>query len=172
MRHEVIQQGNFRWVDVVGPDRDELLALAHEFELPQTVVEDCLDPEHLPKHEKLGDATFLILRLWDKASLEDASTVQELTRKLSIFYRESFLLTIHRVDLDEVGGVRDSCSNGMPQEGMLSRLLTLLINRTLDSYDRPLMEGEATADVFETAVFDGVKPPSLRQATTSSVASH
>ncbi len=151
-------------MDVVGPDREELLALAREFELPHTVVEDCLDPEHLPKHEKLGEVTFLILRLWDRASVEDASTVQELTRKLSIFYRESFLLTVHRVDLEEVGGVRESCSNGVPQEGLLSRLLTLLINRTLDSYDRPLAEGEATADLFETAVFDGDTPPSLRQA--------
>jgi magnesium transporter len=164
MRHEVVEQEGFRWVDVVGPDREELLALAHEFELPQTVVEDCLDPEHLPKHEKLGDATFLILRLWDRAGVEDAFTVQELTRKLSIFYRESFLLTVHRVDLEEVGGVRESCSNGVPQEGMLSWLLTLLINRTLDSYERPLAEGEATADLFETAVFDGDRPPSLREA--------
>ena len=44
MRHDVVSTDACRWVDVVGPTREELHDLAREFHLPPTVVEDCLDP--------------------------------------------------------------------------------------------------------------------------------
>ena len=61
-----------------------------------------LDPEHLPKYERFSDAAFLILRARDHSAPDDASTVQELTRKVAVFQRDSFVLTVHRIDLAEI----------------------------------------------------------------------
>jgi NAD(P) transhydrogenase subunit beta len=60
MRQNVIEQIGCHWVDVVSTTREELQEIAEEFDLPPTVVEDCLDPEHLPKYERFEDAAFLM----------------------------------------------------------------------------------------------------------------
>ena len=39
----------FVWEDVVDPTTEELSELAQRYGLQPTSVQDCLDPEHLPK---------------------------------------------------------------------------------------------------------------------------
>lgn len=163
MRHDVVARPDCTWVDVVGPSREELVGLADEFTLPPTVVEDCLDPEHLPKYERLGDATFLIIRARDHAAPEDASTIQELTRKVAVFMRNGMILTVHRSDLSEIRAVRDRF-NAESEPSQLA-ILVALVMATLDSYDKPLERSQDVLDEFEAGVFDeDVPEPSLRDA--------
>ena len=165
VQHSIAGSDGFLWLDVVGPTREELEELAQQYGLLPTVVEDCLDPNHLPKYEHLGDATFLILRVHDDAALDDAGTIQELTRKIAVFFRSGFLMTVHRVDLHEVARLRERFGSGSSGETCaLSPLLFGLGHATLDSYDAPLARDEKTLDSFEAATFDKGQPPSLRQA--------
>jgi magnesium transporter len=164
MRYDVVGREGCRWVDVAGPSHDELLSLAREFSLPPTVVEDCLEPEHLPKHERIGDATFLILRARDFAARDDAATIQDLTRKIAVFFREGVLLTIHRVDLRELRDLRDRVTRGdvAPEH---STLLVSVALAALESYDKPMERAEGTLARFERGIFDeDVPAPSLREA--------
>ncbi len=160
IRHEV-RTATCTWVDVVGPTREALLELAREHDLHPTVVEDCLDPDHLPKFERIGDATFVILRTHDDAAPEDAATIQELTRKIAIFFRPGLLITVHRVDLHEVTTLR---SGSEAREGSVQDLLAALAHQTLRSYEKPLEGAEVMLDGFEARLFDEGTPPSLRQA--------
>lgn len=163
--HRVVESEGFTWVDVVGPSRLELLELARTYDLHPTIVEDCLDPEHLPKHEKIGDATFLILRAHDDAAKDDASSIQELTRKVAMFFRPTFALTVHRVDLHEVAVLRERFQPGGVEEPCtLPLLLFGLGNNVLASYEKPLEQAEAMLDQIEAGLFDGGAPPSLEQA--------
>ena len=41
----------FIWLDVVDPTREELSELVADYGLHPLSVNDCLDPEHLPKYE-------------------------------------------------------------------------------------------------------------------------
>lgn len=171
--HRVVQGEHFTWIDVVGPSRFELQDLARTYDLHPTVVEDCLDPEHLPKYERIGDATFLILRVHDDSAPDDASSIQELTRKVAIFFRGDFALTVHRVDLHEVATLRQRFGGGETggekgaAEGepcTLPLLLFGLGNGVLSSYEKPLERAETTLDAIETSLFAGGPPPSLEQA--------
>lgn len=165
IRREVVANDSFRWVDVTEPERSELHALAVEFNLPETVVEDCLDPEHLPKVERIGDATFVILRVRDRSASDDASTIQELTRKISIFSRNGLFLTVHRVDLEEIASLRDSIAAGPADGTAHGAVLCGIVLRTLDSFEKPLERSEAMLDRFEEGLFDDdVEPPSLKDA--------
>ena len=132
MRQNVIEQIGCHWVDVVGPTREELQEIAEEFNLPPTVVEDCLDPEHLPKYERFEDAAFLILRARDHSAPDDASTVQELTRKVAVFQRDSFVLTVHRIDLAEIAAIRERFADSVGLHGPHS-ILTALVLATFNS---------------------------------------
>src|SRR4051794_5264928 len=88
-----------RWLDVVAPTKEELQKIAADYGFHPKMVEDCLDPEHLPKFEPIGDKGFLITRAHDPQANRGADTVQALTRKIAIFFGGDFVITIHRVPL-------------------------------------------------------------------------
>jgi magnesium transporter len=84
------------WLDVTDPKKKELSQLAKDHGLHPSFVQDCLDPEHLPKFEKIGSTNFLILRQFDESCDAGADEVQELTRKVAIFSGPNLIITVHR----------------------------------------------------------------------------
>ncbi len=147
------EQPPFTWIDVTAPTPAELQELAARHGLPATAVEDCLDPEHLPKYERFSDSIFLILRVFDAAAPESAGTVQELTRKIALFLRGDVGLTVHRVDLPAIAAVRERFSGPAAEESTGTGLLSALVKATLDTYDKPLQQAEDDIDAFEEGLF-------------------
>jgi magnesium transporter len=153
----------FTWIDVYDPALEELLELARRYGLHETSVEDCLDPEHLPKHERIGETTFLILRVFDPQSSERAANVQELTRKIALFLRHDLAITIHRVDLALMQDLRRRFGGQGPEATCTPlELLGALVRGALASYERPLTAAEDSVDQFEERLFrEGAETPSL-----------
>lgn len=150
----------FTWVDVVDPTTDELAQVARSYGLHSTSVEDSLEPEHLPKYERIGSTTFIIVRAFDTASPRHCSTLHEMTRKVAIFYGSDFLITIHRTEQPFltalIEGYRHaSPPGGMPErrKGFLPRLVIDLMNGAVGTYEKPLQEAETAIDTFEATVF-------------------
>jgi magnesium transporter len=158
----------FVWEDVVDPTQDELSQLAQRYDLQPTSLNDCLDPEHLPKFEQFERYAFAIIRVFDERSGPSCTTVQELTRKIAIFYGPTFLLTVHRREqawltalLDKVRHETQTKAVRQGRDGLQASLLTQLLNAALDSYLHPLELVEMRIDAFEETVFSGgdtVKP--------------
>ena len=161
MLRTVYEADGFTWVDVTAPSPEELKELATRFGLPASVVEDCLDAEHLPKYERFAESVFLILRVYDPAAPKAAGTVQDLTRKIAIFLRSDAGLTIHRADLAVVEAVRDRFSGPGADRCTAIALMSALVNQGLDSYDKPLQQAEDDIDRFEEGLFrpDTPDPP-------------
>ena len=155
------EQPPFTWIDVTAPTPAELQELAARYHLPATAVEDCLDPEHLPKYERFNDSIFLILRVYDPVAPASAATVQELTRKIALFLRAEMALTVHRIDLPTIAVVRERFSGPAAEACSGTALLSALVNATLDSYDKPLQQAEDDIDRFEEGLFrpDMATPP-------------
>lgn len=148
----------FIWLDVVNPTREELANIARQYGLHSTSVEDSLDPEHLPKYERIGAVTFIIVRAFDEASTRECSTVQEMTRKVAIFYSTDFLLTIHRTDQPFLATLIEKCQSPPPagaerRKSFLPRVLIEIINGAIETYERPLGDAESAIDRFEATVF-------------------
>ncbi|MFN5664375.1 MAG: CorA family divalent cation transporter, partial [Bacteroidota bacterium] len=53
MQHTIKLKSNhgFEWIDLVEPTDEELHAMATSYQLHPAAVQDCLQPEHLPKYE-------------------------------------------------------------------------------------------------------------------------
>lgn len=145
---------DFEWLDVTGPTEDDLLGLAESYGLHPMAVQDCLDPEHLPKYERLGSATFVIVRAYDEEAADDAVTVQEMTRKVAAFAGLTFLLTIHRKPMPFFDRLKAACVARNPDQNGLGEVLVELIAAVVDTYERPLERAEVILDDFETALFD------------------
>ncbi len=164
MRETVVEMADppFRWIDVVAPDPQELEAIAREFGFHAMAVEDCLDPWHLPKHERFGETTFVILRVFDQGSSERSADVQEMTRKIAIFFRSELVVTIHRADLPMVVAVREQFRGGNSGRCSAAPLLGALINGALDSFEPPLERAEDAVDTLEVALLsERLRSPDL-----------
>jgi magnesium transporter len=150
----------FTWVDVVNPSPGELGEVARQYSLHPTSVEDSLEPEHLPKYERIGATTFIIVRAMDTAAAPDCSSVHEMTRKVAIFYGPEFLITIHRSEQPFLTAIIDeyvsaSPPRGIPErrKGFMPRLLIDLINAAMGTYEKPLAAAESAIDAFEATIF-------------------
>lgn len=145
----------FTWIDVVAPNREELTALADEFRLHPSSVQDCLDPEHLPKYEKIGETNFLIVRTFDESCKHDCDEIQELTRKIAVFYTPQFLVTVHRADQGFIEAMRAkwSAPNGNNDGNLLPALLYDILLGTLVSYEPPIDKSLTELERLEMSVF-------------------
>jgi magnesium transporter len=148
----------FIWLDVVNPTSEELANIAGQYGLHSTSVEDSLEPEHLPKYERIGPVTFIIVRAFDEAATRDCSTVQEMTRKVAIFFSTDYLITIHRTEQPFLTALIAKYQSPPPagaerRRTFLPRVLIEIINCAIDTYERPLGEAETTIDKFEATVF-------------------
>ncbi len=159
MYRKVFESANppFVWIDLVDPSRKDLEQIAREYGYPETVVSDCLDPEHLPKFERFGGSSFAILRAYDERAELTADTIQALTRKVALFWGPAFLVSIHRKAqpyLTEVMNAwterhrqaGDEAGNG---SGMTIELLAEIALAVVLSYEPPLEGAEARMDAFE-----------------------
>ncbi len=157
MNHTVLSgEHGLTWVDVVDPSPSELTTIAHTYGLHPTSVRDSLDPAHLPKYEKFPDRAFLIIRVFDVESSADCATVQEMTRKLVLFYGANLLVTIHRKQLPFLTEMMHSCQAGFEPVGdqPVIHLVLDIIDKGLDTYEAPLEKIESGLDDIETALFE------------------
>ena len=86
----------FLWIDLSNPTEAELSEIGEKFKLHRELVNDCLQPDHLPKFETQEEYKFLIFRIHSKDEGPEPDTVQELTDKIAVFYSPDFVITIHR----------------------------------------------------------------------------
>jgi magnesium transporter len=148
---------DFEWLDVTAPTSDELAGLAELYGLHPMAMQDSLDPEHLPKHEKLRGATFVIVRAYDEEATPEAVTIQQMTRKVAVFAGLTFLITVHRKAMPFFEAFKADCAGRTPDQGGLGEVVVDLIGAVVATYERPLEEAERVLDDFEEALFDGAR---------------
>ena len=148
---------DFVWIDVVQPTAAELTEIAERYGLHAVAVNDCLDPEHLPKYEAFDTHTFIILRACDESADVSGVTVQDLTRKIAIFFSPQFLITIHRKDQPWLSAIheRPAIAKHPNRNGFMPLLLSQICNAALDTYLGPMERIESRLDTFETKLFGG-----------------
>lgn len=148
------------WLDLAEPSRHDLEEIARRYGFPETAVQDCLDPEHLPKLERFESAQgFAILRGHDEKAPSDADTIQALTRKIAVFWGKDFLITIHRKEQPYLQTVLSQASRLQPPPGteapaLIARLLVMLAGAVVDSYEAPLEDAEMRMDAIENKLLN------------------
>jgi magnesium transporter len=148
-----LPEKRFSWYDVTAPDDSDISTLAHEFDLPYLLVQDCLKPEHLPKYEMTEEGFhFLMMRSFDKDSKPDATTVQELTRKVALFISRERVVTIHRVDLSYLWHAVGRCEKPDAFPKSIQMLVHQIILDGIRTYEEPIDGLQDVYEAFETEV--------------------
>lgn len=150
----------FNWIDITNPTREELTEVATKYNFDRRLVEDSLQPEHLPKYEMINNIQFLIIRVYSATASPDADTIQELTDKIAIFIDTDFIITIHRLEYDflsEINHKHVDTGNCQTSYDVLQRI----IHKALTTYDAPLAKLIEEVEDYESKIFLKKKTPDL-----------
>ena len=141
----------FTWIDITGPSLDDLSAVAEKYALNHHNLQDCLEPDHLPKFEE-GDPFNLIILRKVLGEKDKGTTIHSLTTKIAIFYDEDTVVTIHRVPHPDLF---PSCEL-LIKSGKITSIdgfLLKIIAKVQQSYSHFAAELNAEIDETETRLF-------------------
>jgi magnesium transporter len=143
---------DWKWIDLDNPTAAELMDIASQYGLHPSSVKDCLQPEHLPKYEVIDNIVFIITRIYDNQAASDADTIQELTRKIAIFFSDKFLITIHRSRLDLIEEVKHDYVD-TPRVKNCFELLLKVVRTSFKTFETPAQKLTSDLDFYETKIF-------------------
>jgi magnesium transporter len=151
---EVVMAGSEPlWVDVIAPTPEDFETLAREYGLPANALQECTQARHLPRHQRLGEVTFIILRAYDEEAAVDADEYLKLTRKLAIFLGDRFLVTVHRRKLRFLEAMKAEARAAKTPIYLQAVLIDLLL-AGVETFHEPLEEAEQRIHLFEAALLD------------------
>jgi magnesium transporter len=163
----ILQKGTHLWLDITAPTADELDKVARDYSIPPHAIADCLDSRHLPKFENLENISFLILRAYDLDSAHDADTVQELTRKIAIFYTDTILITVHRKEQPYIQALKHKwkANSAADSPRLIGHILHDITRAVLLSYAPAIDEAFTNLERLEIDVFgaQGARPFEIKE---------
>ncbi len=142
----------FDWIDILSPDVADLEEIAKKLGLHRASVEDALQPDHLPKFEKLKEYKFVIFRFYAVVNEPEADTVQELTNKVAVFVSAGYLVTIRMAKWDAITKIKENYIDAGECKSSVN-LFNELIRQGLLTFDEPASYLNRDIDYLEEQVF-------------------
>lgn len=147
-REALASTDSLLWVDIQGPEDDEIEILLEVFGLHPLTVEDCIMPNLRPKIEDFDRYLFIILQ-----------GVKRLDGKLKpleldVVLGANFLITVHS---EPIKSVTEDCARVERKSPIFKRgsdfLFYAIADSLIDSYFPVLDDVEARVDEIETQLF-------------------
>lgn len=140
------------WVDVEAPTEEDLKFLHERYEINNLLLEDTLDPNHLPKYEEDGNVKFFLLRESTELERKNLNTISDISTKIGIFLINNTIITIHRMKTKSIVHTKKQLSSTQDQvtSEKIALMIALLIMKSFDDESVNLME---TMDNIENEIF-------------------
>ena len=148
----IYRDSQCEWVDVEAPTAEDIKFLHERYEINNLLLEDTLDPNHLPKYEEDGDVKFFLLRESTELERKNLNTIRDISTKIGIFLLGKTIITIHRMktkSITETKKYTSALRNETTAENIALRI-ALLIMKSFDDESVSLLE---TMDNIENEIF-------------------
>ena len=86
----------WEWIDVTAPTDEDLRFLHERYHINYLLLEDTIDPNHLPKFEEVGDVKFFLARESTDLERRTVNNISDISSKLGIFLLPKLIITTHR----------------------------------------------------------------------------
>ncbi|HUH19583.1 CorA family divalent cation transporter [Albibacterium sp.] len=139
---------SFKWIDVSNPSEAEIKQISKQFKLHKYTLRDCLQPDHLPKNENLGNMQFAITRILLNDIPVESHTVQGISSKVAIFYNADLVVTVHRIKQPFLKKIFEASSYDSSVE-----LVTNINWYILQSYENTVTSLSEHIDKYEEMIF-------------------
>jgi len=148
----IYRDSQCEWVDVEAPTAEDLKFLHERYEINNLLLEDTMDPNHLPKYEEDGNIKFFLLRESTELERKNLNTISDISTKIGIFLVENTIITIHRMKTKSISETKKQIT-GMQTEvppSKIALIIALLIMKSFDDESVSLLE---TMDNIENEIF-------------------
>jgi len=150
MVRTILHSGNapFDWIDISEPTLEDFATLKNTYQLHEASIKDCLQVGQLPKIEEFENYHFLIIRSIPTRFDNFSDTLTEITERISIFFSDKFVITVHRGDVEYLEKLVDNFPfsklsssklfiNHLTSEALktFENLVINKLNTQLDSYE-------------------------------------
>lgn len=146
------------WVDIEGPEDNEIEMLLEVFELHPLTVEDCIMPNARPKLEEFDRYLFAILQGLKRVDGKLRPT------ELDVCLGKNFLITVRS---ERMKSVDDDCARVERKSPIFKRgadfLFYAIVDSLIDSYFPFLDEVEAEVDTMESRLLSNATEKVLRE---------
>ncbi|KXH85131.1 magnesium transporter CorA family protein [Chryseobacterium kwangjuense] len=140
------------WVDVEAPTAEDLKFLHERYEINNLLLEDTMDPNHLPKYEEDGNVKFFLLRESTELERKNLNTISDISTKIGIFLLENTIITIHRMKTKSISETKKELSAMQTEvpSSKIALMIALLVMKSFDDESISLLE---TMDNIENEIF-------------------
>lgn len=146
-----------RWVDLIHPTLEDLGTLATELQIPQRILINALDPDHLPKYESLDKTTVIFLRIIEPSKKSNVANLQELTTKITIVVQEGLIVTLHRLDPEFLLSLRAESETEAGKCFTQKDIIKKIVTAAILTFDEPINLLEKKSEDFEEKIFKASK---------------
>jgi len=145
------------WVDIEGPEDDEIELLLEVFELHPLTVEDCIMPNVRPKLEDFERYLFVVMQSLRRVDGKLKAV------ELDVCLGPNFLITVRS---EPIKSIDDDCARVEKKSPIFKRgadfLFYAIMDSLIDSYFPVLDEVEARVDELETRLLSDRTEQTLR----------
>lgn len=148
----IYRDSQCEWVDVEAPTDEDIKYLHERYDINHLLLEDTLDPNHLPKYEESGSIRFFLLRESTELERKNLNTISDISTKIGIFLLGQTIITVHRMKTKSISETRKQISDNkqeMTPESIILKI-ALLIMKSFDDESISLFE---TMDNIENEIF-------------------
>lgn len=148
----IYRDSQCEWVDVEAPSAEDLKFLHERYEINNLLLEDTLDPNHLPKYEEDDDVKFFLLRESTELERKNLNTISDISTKIGIFLLGKTIITVHRMKTKSLSETRKQLSALTTEVNadQIALKIALLIMKSFDDESVSLFE---TMDNIESEIF-------------------
>lgn len=146
---------NWEWIDVEAPTEEDLDFLHKRYHINKLLLEDTIDPNHLPKYEQVDEVKFFLTRECTDLERKTLNNISDISTKLGIFILPNLIVTTHRIKSKSINKVYDEIlKKEIDAETIsldeLALRLALKIIKTYDDESKDLLE---ILDAMENEIF-------------------
>ncbi|RZJ37828.1 MAG: magnesium transporter CorA [Chryseobacterium sp.] len=144
---------HWEWIDVTSPNEEDLQFLHQRYHINALLLEDTIDPNHLPKYEEVGEVKFFLTRESTDLERRTLNNISDISSKLGIFLLPNLIITIHRTkskSIMEVCAELEKEDLSTVSRDFLALRLALKIVKTFDDETTTLLE---VMDAMENEIF-------------------
>ncbi len=153
MSTEIVYENNHcKWIDCEAPSKEELKKLSQEFQIDYLMLEDTLDPNHLPKFEEENSVLFFLTRENVKLERKGLNSISDISTKLGIFVIDKTLITIHRLKSKSIEELKVDLNN-TKKEPTISTLILKITGKVIKSFDDESIRLFENLDKLENEIF-------------------
>lgn len=150
--------GDFAWVDLFQPSREDLTTLGKEFGLHPLAIEDAIDAHQRPKVERYGDSLFVVLR---PATIENGTVA---IGEQHAFIAKDYVVTVRHSEEPNLATVQERFEERQKAGYTVgaANVLYGLFDAVVDAYFPVLDRLEDLFDALEQTIYAGSAVPSTR----------